>query len=63
MLFIFQATPCPKEANKDMINDGASWTIISTGTEIMMMLTLMTMMVMMMLMMVMKVIMIFQVLN
>ncbi|KAK3754603.1 hypothetical protein QZH41_019963, partial [Actinostola sp. cb2023] len=27
----FQATPCPKEANKDMINDGASWTIISTG--------------------------------
>ncbi|XP_020911842.1 recombining binding protein suppressor of hairless isoform X1 [Exaiptasia diaphana] len=26
----FQATPCPKEANKDMINDGASWTIIST---------------------------------
>ena len=26
----FQATPCPKEANKEMINDGASWTIIST---------------------------------
>lgn len=27
---IFQATPCPKESNKEMINDGASWTIIST---------------------------------
>lgn len=26
----FQATPCPKEANKEMVNDGASWTIIST---------------------------------
>lgn len=26
----FQASPCPKEANKEMINDGASWTIIST---------------------------------
>ncbi|XP_041366079.1 recombining binding protein suppressor of hairless-like isoform X2 [Gigantopelta aegis] len=26
----FQATPCPKEQNKEMINDGASWTIIST---------------------------------
>ncbi|KAI2668680.1 hypothetical protein H4Q32_005450 [Labeo rohita] len=26
----FQATPCPKETNKEMINDGASWTIIST---------------------------------
>ncbi|CAG5128276.1 unnamed protein product, partial [Candidula unifasciata] len=26
----FQATPCPKEANKEMITDGASWTIIST---------------------------------
>ncbi|XP_076740600.1 recombination signal binding protein for immunoglobulin kappa J region a isoform X1 [Maylandia zebra] len=24
------ATPCSKETNKDMINDGASWTIIST---------------------------------
>nr|XP_046908232.1 recombining binding protein suppressor of hairless-like isoform X2 [Dermatophagoides farinae] len=26
----FQATPCPKDSNKEMINDGASWTIIST---------------------------------
>ncbi|KAF0294610.1 Suppressor of hairless protein [Amphibalanus amphitrite] len=26
----FQATPCPKEMNKEMINDGACWTIIST---------------------------------
>lgn len=26
----FQATPCPKDPIKEMINDGASWTIIST---------------------------------
>lgn len=26
----FQATPCPTEMNKEMINDGACWTIIST---------------------------------
>ncbi|XP_016375453.1 recombining binding protein suppressor of hairless-like [Sinocyclocheilus rhinocerous] len=29
----FQATSCPKETNKEMINDGASWTIISTEKE------------------------------
>ncbi|XP_028399750.1 recombining binding protein suppressor of hairless-like isoform X2 [Dendronephthya gigantea] len=26
----FQSTPCPKDPKKEMINDGASWTIIST---------------------------------
>jgi recombining binding protein (suppressor of hairless) len=26
----FQATECPKEPNREMINDGACWTIIST---------------------------------
>lgn len=26
----FQATPCPKDHNKEIINDGACWTIIST---------------------------------
>lgn len=30
LCYITQATPCPKEPNKEMINDGASWTIIST---------------------------------
>ena len=27
----FQATACPGEQGREMINDGASWTIISTG--------------------------------
>lgn len=30
ILLVLQATACTKEANKDIINDGASWTIIST---------------------------------
>ena len=25
-----QATPCPRQPNKEMLNDGAQWTIIST---------------------------------
>ncbi len=29
----FQATACPGEPSREMINDGASWTIISTGTS------------------------------
>lgn len=29
----FQATQCPGEPNREMINDGASWTIISTGND------------------------------
>jgi hypothetical protein len=29
-LFFLQATPCPKEPNREMLNDGANWTIIST---------------------------------
>lgn len=28
--FSLQATQCSKETNKEIINDGASWTIIST---------------------------------
>ncbi|XP_007909705.1 recombining binding protein suppressor of hairless-like protein [Callorhinchus milii] len=28
----FQATPCSKEANKEMLSDGACWTIIGTET-------------------------------
>jgi hypothetical protein len=30
VLRMLQATPCPKEPNKEMLNDGANWTIIST---------------------------------
>ena len=30
LVYLFQATPCPKEPNKEMLNDGANWTIIST---------------------------------
>merc|ERR1719230_1207293 len=26
----FQATPCPREPNREMLSDGANWTIIST---------------------------------
>ena len=29
-MMMLQATPCPKEPTKEMLNDGASWTIIST---------------------------------
>jgi len=29
----FQASPCPKEPNKEMLNDGANWTIISTDKQ------------------------------
>ena len=29
--FSLQATPCPKEPNKEMLSDGAIWTIISTS--------------------------------
>uniref|UniRef100_A0A8C0J649 Recombining binding protein suppressor of hairless-like protein n=1 Tax=Chelonoidis abingdonii TaxID=106734 RepID=A0A8C0J649_CHEAB len=28
----FQASPCPKEANRDLLNDGSCWTIIGTET-------------------------------
>ncbi|KAF4793325.1 Recombining binding protein suppressor of hairless-like protein [Turdus rufiventris] len=28
----FQASPCPKEANRELLNDGSCWTIISTET-------------------------------
>lgn len=28
--FVLQAPACSKETNKEIINDGASWTIIST---------------------------------
>lgn len=30
LTFFMQAPACSKEANKEIINDGASWTIIST---------------------------------
>uniref|UniRef100_A0A8C6ZFS5 Recombination signal binding protein for immunoglobulin kappa J region like n=1 Tax=Nothoprocta perdicaria TaxID=30464 RepID=A0A8C6ZFS5_NOTPE len=28
----FQASPCPKEANRELLNDGSCWTIIGTET-------------------------------
>ena len=31
ILFALQATPCPREPNKEMLSDGAIWTIISTS--------------------------------
>jgi recombining binding protein suppressor of hairless len=31
-MILLQATPCPRDPNREMVNDGASWTIISTDS-------------------------------